>query len=102
MTLGEMSIYQDTYLLKTLAGTKAAQVAYEDLNQLLKVMLPRAITRVHTLIPDSQNGPEWVVRMGQWRKENNDLMEQYARIYTQPDPAKVKEVRSGRQSLRCR
>ena len=87
----ELSIYQDTYLLKTLAGNNASPVKYDDLNQLLKVMLPRAITRVHTLIPDSQNGEAWVVRMGEWRKENNDLMEQYARIYTQPDPAKVKQ-----------
>lgn len=89
--LREMSIYQDTYLLKTLAGDDATQVKYEDLNQLLKVLLPRAITRVHTLIPDTQNGPNWVVRMGKWRKENNDLMEQYARIYTQPESAKEKK-----------
>ena len=87
----ELSIYQDTYLLRTLAGPSAASVKYEDLDQLLKVMLPRAITRVHTLIPDSQDGPEWVVRMGQWRKENHDLMEQYARIYTQPDSEKEKK-----------
>ena len=87
----ELSIYQDTYLLRTLAGPSAAWVKYEDLNQLLKVLLPRTITRVHTLIPDSQNGPDWVVRMGQWRKDNHALMEQYARIYTQPESAKEKQ-----------
>ena len=87
----ELSIYQDTYLLKTLAGNDAAQVKYDDLSQLLKVLLPRTITRVHTLIPDSQNGPDWVVRMGQWRKDNHALMEQYARIYTQPESAKEKK-----------
>ena len=87
----ELSMYQDTYLLQTLAGPGAARVKYEDLNQLLKVLLPRTITRVHTLIPDSQNGPDWIVRMGQWRKENNNLMEQYARIYTQPESDKEKK-----------
>ncbi len=87
----ELSIYQDTALLRALAGPTATSVKYEDLDQLLKVMLPRAITRVHTLIPDSQDGPEWVVRMGQWRQENHDLMEQYARIYTQPNSEKEKK-----------
>ena len=92
----ELSIYQDTYLLRTLAGTEAVRIKYEDLNQLLNVLLPRTVTRVHTLIP-GEDGPDWVVRMGRWRKENQERMEQYARIYTQPDPAKEKKyVRDAR------
>lgn len=87
----ELSMYQDTYFLRSFAGNQATQVKEEDLNRLLNVLLPRTITRVHTLIPDSEQGPEWIIKMSQWRKANLERTKKYARIYTQPDPAKEKK-----------
>ena len=53
--------------------------------------LPRMITRVHILEPDLDDGAGWVVRMTQWRKENEELMEKYAQVYTRPDKDKRKK-----------
>lgn len=89
--LEELVIYQDTYLLRAIAGKNADWVQREYLEKMLKELLPRTITRVHTLIPDSDKSMEWIVKMGKWRKENFQLMEKYARIYTQPNPKKEEE-----------
>lgn len=85
--LKALSIYQDVFLLKMLSGDEVNKVKGEDLSPLLKTLQSRAIVRVHTLIPDSRNGPGWVVNMSQWRRDNQLLKEKYVQVYTQPDPS---------------
>ncbi|NJM14856.1 MAG: hypothetical protein HC896_05285 [Bacteroidales bacterium] len=55
-----------------------------DLSALIMAMMPRAVGRMHTLIPDPADGEEWVVNMSRWRKENTAYISDLAQIVADP------------------
>jgi len=89
--LEELMIYHDSFMLRSLARDEADKVQRAYLEKMLKELLPRTVTRVHTLIPDTQDSMDWVVKMTSWRKKNFELMEKYANIYTNPDQNKLQK-----------
>ncbi|MFW6310441.1 MAG: hypothetical protein ACOC1D_04995 [Prolixibacteraceae bacterium] len=91
----EIQSYHDAQLIKEISGIKvSAKVNEEYIASLFNEMLPRAATRVHTLIPAS-DGPEWVNRITDWRVENKSYLENLAKIIVRPENSKkVKYVDS--------
>ena len=85
---GEMAVYQDMFVLKQLAEKSPAQ-SIEDIEDLFLQMNPRMITRIHTLIPDFDDGENWTIRITDWRDELKLLIERYARAYVQPEGDKI-------------
>lgn len=85
---GEMGVYQDMFVLKQLAEKSATQ-SIEDIEDLFLQMNPRMITRIHTLIPDFDDGENWTIRITDWRDELKLLIERYARAYVQPESDKM-------------
>jgi hypothetical protein len=78
--------YYDVFMLKQLSGDPEVAVSSaEDVEHFFRALVPRMITRLHTLKPDYQDGPGWVVRMSEWRKENLNLAKSYAEMYVQDD-----------------
>lgn len=58
----------------------------------LEILLPRTITRWHTLIPDEQAGDEWVVAITKWRKKNLEYLEKLADTYNNKELHMIPEV----------
>lgn len=89
----EAAVYQDAALLRALSeeSPEHARLTPGEFNEILRVLLPRAITRTHTLKPDYDDGPGWVNRMAEWRKSTPARFEHYARVYADPDPAKLRK-----------
>ena len=83
-----MGVYQDMFVLKQLAEKSATQ-SIEDIEDLFLQMNPRMITRIHTLIPDFDDGENWTIRITDWRDELKLLIERYARAYVQPESDKM-------------
>jgi len=78
--------YYDVFMLRQFSGAPdASSSSANDVEHFFRALVPRMITRLHTLKPDYQDGPGWVVRMSEWRKENLDLAESYAEMYVQDD-----------------
>jgi hypothetical protein len=58
---------------------------------LLKEILPRAITRTHTIKPDYDDGIGWVNRMAEWRKHHDSLADKTGLEWTKPSNTGNKE-----------
>ena len=61
----------------------------EEILDLTNIMLPRMITRLHTLKPDPDDGTEWVNRMATWRRENYQVMTKFASAMVKPDQEQI-------------
>jgi len=83
----DMAIYQDMYVLSKVAAKSAVQA--DGVASLMNEMLPRMLTRTHTLTPDYDDGQNWTVRISEWRPKTAALVEKCAVAYAQPDPAKL-------------
>lgn len=81
----ETRVQQDAQLLKEFSKPEhdPGQASAQEMENLLKAMVPRAITRVHTLKPDVDDGIGWVNRMSAWRRDNTILMKRYAQALVQ-------------------
>ncbi len=81
----DVQLYQDAKLITELSDLKVSnEVKEEYLAALFNEILPRACTRVHTLIP-AEDGMDWVNRMTAWRVNNKNYMETLANIMVNPD-----------------
>ncbi len=80
-------VQQDALIVKEFSKPEydPVQASAQDMENLLKSLLPRAITRVHTLKPDNDDGIGWVNRMSAWRRENTRLMKLYAQALVGDD-----------------
>jgi len=68
----------DHYMLDQLAANQhTGNADSRQMQQFFNMILPRMITRLHTLKPDYEDGPGWVVRMTQWRKKNQARMNDF-------------------------
>ncbi len=79
--------YIDTYLLRQFSGDRHnTGTIINDAQDLLQGILPRMITRLHTLKPDYNDGPGWVNRISGWRVDNATRMERYGMLVVEDDP----------------
>ncbi len=84
----EMQTYLDAQLIKEISFLNIApELKEEHIASLFNEILPRAITRIHTLTP-AADGPEWVNRMSEWRINNKIYFGDLARIIINPDSFK--------------
>ena len=86
----DMAVYQDMYVLRQIAGTPEPGSA-ETVEDLIQHMIPRAITRIHTLKPDDDDPDNWTVRITDWRDQAAELIKKYAKAYSDPVKAKVQK-----------
>lgn len=78
--------YLDTYLIRQVSGIQEdPDLDGEEFAHFFQTMLPRMITRLHTLKPDYNDGPEWVNRMSDWRKANRELTGKYGALIARED-----------------
>ncbi len=78
-------INQDALLIREFSKPESdpGSAAVYDVENMLHDMLARALTRVHTLKPDTDDGMGWVNRMADWRRRNREIMKMYARAIVQ-------------------
>jgi len=81
-------IHQDVLVIQSFSDEKfdIRKVSVSDVEDLLRSIQTRTITRVHTLKPDSDDGIGWVNRMTAWRKKSSDEITKYSRALLHPDP----------------
>lgn len=80
------AVYHDAAVLRARSEGTPGTATAEETAALFKEMVPRTLTRFHTLIPDHDDAAGWVTRLHGWRLEHTDRMERYASAYVQPDP----------------
>ncbi len=87
----DIIIYHDAVLMRELYGKEALpdEVSAPEVENLFLEMLPRMITRTHTLTPDYEDGERWVLRIMAWRVRTISMLRRYGRAYHSPDPQKV-------------
>lgn len=84
----DIQTYHDAHLIKAISGMeKTTKMEQNELASLFNEILPRSLTRVHTLIP-ADDGPEWVNRISAWRVANKSYMNNLAKVIVQPDSSK--------------
>lgn len=83
----EVQCYHDAELIKEISGIETTKVKEEQLASLFHEILPRSLTRVHTLIP-SDDGPAWVNRISAWRVDNKSYLKNLAMVMIQPNKSK--------------
>lgn len=84
----ESRIHQDALLIQSFSDEKfdLDKVSVSDIEELLRSIQTRTITRTHTLKPDSDDGIGWVNRMSAWRRRSSDEITKYSRALFHPDP----------------
>ena len=87
----EKGIYYDAILLRELSAGSQKTVKAEELESLFLQMMPRILTRFHTLIPDYDDVEGWIMRMADWRVNMENYFSQLARAYASPDAGKMKK-----------
>lgn len=79
-------VYLDTYLIRQVSGIREdPELDYTEFTNFFQALLPRMVTRLHTLKPDYNEGPEWVNRMSDWRSANRELTEKYGELIARED-----------------
>ena len=88
----DIIIYHDAVLMRELYGESAlpSAVTSQDVENLFLELLPRMITRTHTLTPDYDDGEGWVLRIMAWRERTIAMLRRYGRAYHSPDPEKYR------------
>ena len=91
----DVQAYHDAQLLIELSDMQVTSDVKEAyLAALFNEMLPRTITRAHTLIP-AKDGHDWVNRMTDWRVANKQYLDRLAEIMVNPELSKKQEYVSG-------
>ncbi len=84
----EVQLYHDAEMLKDILNVNEnSNLKEEHLGAFFNEILPRATTRVHTLIP-AEDGQDWVNRMTAWRKQNSLYLNTLAKVIIEPDSEK--------------
>jgi hypothetical protein len=83
----DIRICHDAFIFREISDNHdvGSSTSREEMSELLNIMLPRMVTRLHTLIPDSHDGMKWVVDMTKWRISNKALMDKYAAEMVSPN-----------------
>ncbi|AHM60262.1 hypothetical protein D770_10025 [Flammeovirgaceae bacterium 311] len=93
----DAGVYLDAAVLKAMNGMEPGQQLGGDstaLSSLFKEMVPRVLTRFHTLIPDDDDAQNWVLRVYSWRNEMDSYFDELAKAYMQPDQKKINGINS--------
>ena len=77
----EASTYQDAAIVRARSAHRSGQATEAEVAALLREMVPRTLTRFHTLIPDYDDAEGWVLRLQEWRTAHADMIERYARAF---------------------
>jgi hypothetical protein len=82
-----MVAHMDGTILRELSlpDQDPSQSTVADMEEILNVMLPRAIIRTHTIKPDNDDGIGWVNRMSEKRRELKKTFSMYAQAMVNPD-----------------
>ncbi|MFW6227037.1 MAG: hypothetical protein ACOC31_02945 [Bacteroidota bacterium] len=80
-------IHMDAVVLRNLSlpDYNPSQATKEDMEELLNIIVPRAITRTHTIKPDMDDGMGWVNRMSEKRRNMKKRFSDYASAIVNPD-----------------
>jgi hypothetical protein len=86
-----MAAHMDGTILRELSLPyhDPSKATIADMEELLNVMLPRAITRTHTIKPDNDDGIGWVNRMSEKRRELKKMFSMYAQAMVNPDHGSI-------------
>jgi hypothetical protein len=91
----DVQAYHDAQLLTEISDLQiTGEVKEEYLAALFNEVIPRASTRVHTLIP-AEDGHDWVNRMTDWRKMNKSYLDTLAELMVSPDLSKKQTYVNG-------
>jgi len=79
-------IFYDTYIFRQVSGSQdTGNLTKENATNFFRAMHPRMVTRLHTLKPEYNDGPGWVVKMSEWRRNNHELTGLYGSFLVKPD-----------------
>lgn len=89
----EAGIHMDATVLGNLSVPvhNPTRASAQEMEELLNIIVPRAITRTHTIKPDSDDGIGWVNRMTEKRKVMKEKFGYYARAIVNPDKSYLPE-----------
>jgi hypothetical protein len=89
----DIMICHDAFIFREISDNQnvGSSTSKEEMADLFNIMMPRMITRLHTLIPDSHDGMKWIVDMTKLRKSNKVLMEKYAAEMVSPNQDHVEK-----------
>ncbi len=103
----ECSIYHDIFILRTIyadgkrapfnevifdpqAHPAAASFNAGELEELVRLLLQRALISIHALKPDAQDVEGWLERLFALRQDFTINLQRYAQVFAQPDPEKIR------------
>jgi len=85
----EVQLYHDAEMLKDILNVRNnSNLKEEHLGAFFNEILPRATTRVHTMIP-ADDGQDWVNRMTNWRRLNTQYLNTLAKVIVEPESQKL-------------
>ena len=90
----DIRICHDSYIFRQISNISPGNepvCSEEELAELFQLMFPRMVTRLHTFMPDTEDGKKWILDMTEWRKANKDLMNKYARAYVHPEKDNIEK-----------
>jgi hypothetical protein len=83
----EIQLYTDAVVVRDLMNNDTEALKSNELSLFFNEILPRTITRIHTLIP-AEDGANWVNRISEWRRYNKDYLHSLAEVILDPDREK--------------
>lgn len=85
--VSQSGIHMDATVMRhlSLPDFDPSRASAEEMEELLNIIVPRAITRTHTLKPDSDDGIGWVNRMSEKRRNMKNKFAHYASAMVKPD-----------------
>lgn len=87
---GRQNPYHEATFERSLESLPAAAIDVEATEELLRVIMQRALIEMHTFIPDAEDIEGWFERLFARQQRFYVDLERYAAAITDPDPAKVK------------
>ena len=91
----DIRICHDAFMFRQISNISSLTDPFcseQELAELFEIMLPRMITRLHTFMPDSDDGKQWVLDITKWRKTNKKLMSKYAGAYVNPSEENIQRL----------
>lgn len=86
--IDQIRAYQDIEVIRARFMKTGSAVLAADFSSLMLQMITRAVTRIHTLTPDKNDGGNWIVRTSDWRENNLKTMQLYGQIMEAPESSK--------------
>lgn len=90
----EKCLYHDATLVTTFLSKGKAMSSKNaaDMASLFREMVPRTLIRFHTIMPDEEMGPDWVLRMQEWRERTDDYYDRLAMAIAAPEKEKYEKI----------